>query len=55
MRDIDDGVFEFERIAATRLKEIFEQNMNWTIPKKIIEQLERLRLAEEQHVKNEPK
>ena len=24
MRDIDDWVFEFERIAATRLKEIFD-------------------------------
>ena len=54
MRDIDDWFYEFERIAATRLKEIFEQDMDGT-PKKIIEQLERLRLAEEQHVKNEPK
>ena len=55
MRDIDDWVFEFERAAAPRLKEIFERDMDGTHPKKIIEQLERLRLAEEQHVKNEPK
>ena len=55
MPDIDDWVFQFERAATPRLKEIFERDMNWTIPKKIIEQLERLRLAEEQHVKNEPK
>ena len=25
MRDIDDWVFQFERIAATRLKEIFKK------------------------------
>ena len=50
MRDIDDWVFQFERIAAIRLKEIFEQDLQAT-PKKMIEQLERLRLAEEQHMK----
>ena len=54
MRDIDDWFYEFERIAATLVKEIFEQDMGRDTPKKIIEQLERLRLAEEQHVKNEP-
>ena len=53
MRDIDDWVFQFERIAATRLKEIFEKDLDGT-PKKIIEQLERLRRAEEQRMKNEP-
>lgn len=50
MRDIDHWIFEFERIAAPRLKEIFEQDLDGT-PKKIIEQLERLRLAEEQRYK----
>ena len=55
MRDIDDWVFQFERIAATRLKEIFERDMNWTIPVKMIEQLKRLRVAEEQRRKSEPR
>ena len=41
MPDIDDWVFQFERAAAPRLKEIFERDMNWTIPEKMIEQLKR--------------
>jgi hypothetical protein len=51
--DIDDWVFQFERIAVTRLKEIFEKDLDGT-PTKIIERLERLRRAEEQRMKNEP-
>ena len=42
MRDIDDWIFQFERVAATRLKQIFEQDLDET-PKKLIEQLMRLR------------
>ena len=55
MPDIDDWVFEFERAAAPRLKEIFERDLNWTIPVKMIEQLDRLRVAEEQRRKSEPR
>ena len=51
MPDIDDWVFQFERAAAPRLKEIFERDMNWTIPEKMIEQLKELRVAEEQRRK----
>ena len=54
MRDIDHWIFEFERTAAPRLKEIFEQDLDGT-PKKIIEQLDRLRVAEEQRRKSEPR
>ena len=54
MPDIDDWVFEFERAAAPLLKEIFERDLNWTIPVKMIEQLDRLRVAEEQLSKREP-
>ena len=53
--DIDDWVFQFERAAALRLKEIFERDMNWTIPEKMIEQLKELRVAEEQRRKSEPR
>ena len=42
VRDIDDWIFQFERVAATRLKQIFEQDLDET-PKKLIEQLMRLR------------
>ena len=55
MRDIDDWVFEFQRAATPRLKKIFERDMNWTIPEKVIEQLIRLSLAEQQRMKSEPK
>ena len=55
MPDIDEWVFQFERAAAPRLKEIFERDMNWTIPVKMIEQLKRLRVAEEQRRKSEPR
>ena len=54
VRDIDHWIFEFERTAAPRLKEIFEQDLDGT-PKKIIEQLDRLRVAEEQRRKSEPR
>ena len=30
------GFFEFERAAAPRLKEIFERDLNWTIPVKMM-------------------
>ena len=55
MRDIDDWFFEFQRAATPRLKKIFERDMNWTIPEKMIEQLIRLSLAEQQRMKSEPK
>lgn len=47
MRDIDDWVFHFERKAAPRLKEIFEKELDQT-PEKMVEQLQRLRLVEEE-------
>ena len=47
------GFSNFERAAAPRLKEIFERDLNWTISVKMIEQLDRLRVAEEQRRKSE--
>jgi hypothetical protein len=54
VRDIDDWVFEFERAVASRLKKLFEQDLHET-PEKLLEQVERLRLAEEKRMKNGPK
>jgi hypothetical protein len=50
VRDIDDWVFHFERKATPRLKEIFEKELDGT-PEKMIEQLQRLRLVEEENEK----
>ena len=53
--DIDDWVFQFERAATPRLKEILERDMDWTIPEKMIEQLIRLSVAEQRPMKSEPR
>lgn len=53
VRDIDDWIFHFERMAAPRLKEIFEQDLDG-MPEKIVEQLKRFRETEQQRLMNEP-
>jgi hypothetical protein len=53
VRDNNDWVSEFQRIVAARLKKIFEQDLD-RIPKKHIEQLKQLHLAEERRRKSEP-
>ena len=55
MPDIDDWVFQFERAATPRLKEILERDMDWTIPGKMIEQLIRLSVGEQRPMKSEPR
>ena len=50
VRDIDDWIFEFERTVAPRRKKKYSSKI-YTNAQETLEQVERLRLAEEKRMK----